>query len=66
MRNRAHRSPINSLSSGSASVIGGWLCVLISTEASVPAVNSWFAPLGEVQAKPLVVNGSRTKATRPA
>ena len=63
---RTHRSPSHSLSNGTASVIGGWLRVLISTEASVPGASVWPAALGEVQARPLAVVGSGTRAIRPA
>ena len=62
----AAQNPSTSLSRGTTRVIGGWLSVLTSTPASVPEVSVSFAAFGDVQAKPLAVEGSGVRITRPA
>ena len=64
-RRRRHK-PNASLMSGTARVMGARAPVLTSAVARVPASSVSLDAFGEVQAKPLAVDGSRINATRPA
>ena len=47
-------------------VMGGWLSTLTSTVASVPELSFSLAAFGDVQAKPLAVEGSGSSTIRLA